>query len=262
MLTFLNLGKNGRLGNQMFQIAATIGVALKNRQPYSFPNWKCYHSGNVYSNRYNKNLPILEKNKEIITINESQFNYKDIVIDDVNKLYTLNGYFQTEKYFKEYRDLIKEYFTLSPERMNPILDRYSDILDNSCSLHIRRGDYMTQTSHHPIQSIDYYYEAINVIYGDNFENVNFLIFSDDINWCKNNIKLNKVHFIEGNDNITDLYLMSKCDNNIIANSSFSWWGAWLNDNKDKKVVGPKKWFGPSLSHYNTEDIIPEEWIKI
>jgi hypothetical protein len=91
----------------------------------------------------------------------------------------------------------------------------------------------------------------------------YIIFSDDISWCKENLSfLNNKIFIEGNTDFQDLYLMSKCKNNIIANSSFSWWGAWLNTNKDKIVIAPKKWFGISNSHLDTSDLYCNNWVTI
>jgi hypothetical protein len=262
MLTFINLGNMGRLGNQMFQIASTIGVAKKNNLEFSFPEWVCSHSGYRYEKFFKKSLPKKYFKNTIKIINECQFNYNEIIVDDKNLDYSLNGYYQTEKYFKEYTDVIKEYFELKNEYDDEINKKYGDILKNSCSIHIRRGDYLNQKDYHPVQSIYYYHEAIEKIYGNDTKSVNFLIFSDDIDWCKKNIFLPKIHFIENNINIIDMFLMSKCDNNIIANSSFSWWGAWLNKNVNKKVVGPTKWFGPQLSKHNTEDIIPNDWIKI
>jgi hypothetical protein len=264
MVTFLDLGKMGRLGNQMFQIASTIGVALQNGKDFSFPDWVCRHSSNSYVDLFIKKLPKLEINKNIININETNFSYDEILLPNDNNIYSLKGYFQSEKYFKDYKNVINEYFTLKPEINNSILEKYQDILKNSCSLHIRRGDYLHQTKHHPTQDLKYYYDSINLLYGNNLENTNLLIFSDDIGWCKKNINIQgtNIHFIEGNLNIVDMFLMSLCDNNIIANSSFSWWGAWLNKNDNKTVVAPKNWFGPHNSHLPTKDLFCESWIVL
>jgi hypothetical protein len=87
------------------------------------------------------------------------------------------------------------------------------------------------------------------------------VFSDDINWCKQNLSFPKMQFVEGQDNIEDLWFMSLCSNNIIANSSFSWWGAWLNNNPEKKVIAPKNWFG-QYANINSSDIVPETWILL
>ena len=90
-------------------------------------------------------------------------------------------------------------------------------------------------------------------------NPNILVFSDDIQWCKDNLKFDNLHFIENQSDILDMYLISMCNNNVICNSTFSWWGAWINSNLDRKVISPVKWLGENI---NTSDIIPSEWIKI
>ena len=124
-------------------------------------------------------------------------------------------------------------------------------------MHIRRTDYVTSNGYHPVQSLDYYQNAIDLI-GD-YDNL--YIFSDDINWCKDNLKFKNMIFRYGNSDIEDLFLMSMCANNIIANSTFSWWAAWLNERPDKRVISPSKWLGEQ-TNLNTNDIIPLDWIKI
>ena len=128
-------------------------------------------------------------------------------------------------------------------------------MENTVSLHVRRTDYVNLQNYHPIAAIQYYKDALDLI-----EHDKVVVFSDDINWCKKNFKFNNMVFIEGNSNIEDLYLMSMCNNNVIANSSFSWWAAWLNKNEYKKIVAPKVWFGPAAP--SDKDIIPDTWIKI
>jgi Glycosyl transferase family 11 len=108
-----------------------------------------------------------------------------------------------------------------------------------------------------VQTIKYYEDAIDII-GD-YEYL--LVFSDDIKWCRENLKFNNMIFMETLTDIEDMWIMSLCKNNIIVNSSFSWWGAWLNKNKNKKVIAPSNWFGPR-ANINSSDIIPEKWIKI
>jgi hypothetical protein len=114
-------------------------------------------------------------------------------------------------------------------------------------------------NYHPIQTIEYYQNAIKIIGEEN----HFVIFSDDIKWCEENFNfLKNKTFISGNTDYEDLYLMSMCKHNIIANSTFSWWGGWLNCNIDKKVIIPSKWFGISNSHLNTNDLYCNKWIKL
>jgi hypothetical protein len=137
--------------------------------------------------------------------------------------------------------------------------KYGDVLSlNTCSIHVRRGDYIGLQNFHPVQPVSYYEEAVKIVGDDK----HFLIFSDDINWCKENFTfLKNKTFVLNNLDYEDLYLMSMCKNNIISNSTFSWWGAWLNRNENKQVIIPSKWFGISYSHLNTNDLYCEGWIK-
>jgi hypothetical protein len=260
MVTFKNLGKYGRLGNQLFQIAATIGISRKNNMEFYFPDWYCTYTNNNFNNFIKNKLPILKSNTPLINIEEKSFEYNEIILRE-NLNYNINGYFQSEKYFIDYIDDIKYFLSLEDKYTDYILKKYNDILKNSCSIHVRRGDYLILTNKHPVLNIDYYINSLKKIYGKNYNDANVLIFSDDINWCKSNFNFKNQYFIDENIDIIDLFLMSFCQNNIIANSSFSWWGAWLNNNPEKKVVAPSKWFGESLK-LNTSDIIPENWTKL
>ena len=134
----------------------------------------------------------------------------------------------------------------------------------SVSLHIRRGDYLAKISLQVLglMPMEYYTKGIDYISSKKANTV-YYIFSDDINWVKENLKIDNARFVSGNiakTHIEDLYLMSQCKHHIIANSSFSWWGAWLNDDQDKIVIAPKQWFnkGPQ----DTQDLIPGTWIKM
>ena len=124
-------------------------------------------------------------------------------------------------------------------------------------MHIRRTDYVTSNGYHPVQSIEYYKNALDIIGG--YESL--YVFSDDINWCKSNLRFKDMTFVQNSEDIDDLWMMSLCKNNIIANSSFSWWGAWLNDNPNKKIISPKMWFGEQ-TNLNSDDISPISWVKI
>ena len=136
--------------------------------------------------------------------------------------------------------------------------KYGDILkENLCSIHVRRGDYLGLPNHHPACPLEYYEEAMKQMDDSKI----FLVFSDDFGWCKENFTNSNVIFIEDNKDYIDLFLMTLCQNNIIANSSFSWWGAWLNQNENKKVIAPNKWFGKAIQH-NTKDLIPPTWKTI
>jgi hypothetical protein len=263
VVTYNNIGGFGRLGNQMFQIASTIGIALDNDIDYCFNHWVCRYTGSDFNHYMEEPLPKGGLTPPIQHKQENNFGYTPIKLDK-NTNYMLFGYFQSEKYFKHHRKHILERFSLNEAHLNQLKEKYGDILDNSCSLHIRRGDYINSQNQHTLLDLGYYRRAISELYGDDLDGVNVLIFSDDIKWCKQNLDIPKanVHYISNNVDILDMFLMSLCTNNIIANSSFSWWGAWLNQNENKKVVAPKNWFGPHNSHLPTKDLLCEDWIII
>lgn len=179
--------------------------------------------------------------------------------------YCYDGYFQNEKYFATIRDDILKAFTLK----TPIDEKNQAILEvvkntNSVSLHVRRGDYVTLESankFHGTCSLEYYQKAIEYV-EKYVKNPHFFLFSDDIEWVVKNLKIEHpctiVDFNQEKDYF-DLNLMKHCKHNIVANSSFSWWGAWLNNNPQKIVIAPKKWIAKKME---TCDIIPKEWIKL
>ena len=244
MLSFSNLGNMGRLGNQLFQIASTIGSAKNNNEDYYFPEW--------YYNKFFKNkIPSAKYFPENI-FQEKTFYYSEIKIKNSD----LSGYFQSEKYWENHRDLIIEQFEFIEELIDE--EKWNKI-EKDCSIHVRRTDYIQKQEYHPLQKIRYYQESIDLMKKENCNN--FLIFSDDINWCKNNFIGEEFIFVEGQTEIQDLCLMSRCKNNIIANSSFSWWAAYLNKNKQKIIISPLEWFGPEYKNYNTSDLYCGGWIR-
>ena len=252
----------GGLGNQMFQIAATHALALRNNDTAGFDLEGCYtpNQGNP-STKYRNN--VLAKISDFkgpyrVSYSEPRFGYEELPYAP-NLL--LEGYFQSEKYFIDYKNEILDLFVI------PDIDLIGDIFNNRreskgniTSVHIRRGDYLKNLDFHQPCSVDYYKTAIESI-GDS----NFLIISDDINWCKENFKGENIFFSDYkfNNELWDFTIMCLSDNNIIANSSFSWWGAYLNRNPNKKIIAPKKenWFGLK-GPKDTEDIIPNNWITI
>lgn len=168
-----------------------------------------------------------------------------------NMNYFLDGYFQCEKYFKDIEDVIRE--ELKPN------DNFVSIVDKSkisVSLHVRRGDYVSLQYYHPLQEVEYYQKALSLIGGYDI----IYVFSDDIEWCKKNLNFENIIFIDNSNEYESLWNMSMCTHNIIANSSFSWWGAWLNSNINKKIVAPLKWFGPNAI-VSAKDIYCNGWIK-
>jgi len=259
----------GGLGNMLFQIAATKSISIDKNMYCSFPNLKGHleylNSENTYnpklkhSNEYLKlfkNLPTTTPT-ESVNIVEYPFEYS--VLDYNYENVVIDGFFQSEKYFKHNRSEILKLIDFSFISKNYIEDKYNFIKNKkTTSIHVRRGDYVNYPNLHPTQSLEYYEQSIEILKN---ETEIFLIFSDDIIWCKENIKLENAIYIENEKDYIELYLMSLCDNNIISNSSFSWWGAWLNENPNKIVIGPLKWFGIDIQH-NTGDILPNNWIKL
>ncbi|OGY40458.1 MAG: hypothetical protein A2418_02955 [Candidatus Brennerbacteria bacterium RIFOXYC1_FULL_41_11] len=203
-------------------------------------------------------------------IKEKYFNFnKDIVhlSDDVY----LDGYWQSEKYFSDFEETIKNDFNLRYPLSREAAGVHEIIIHApvSCAIHIRRGDYVVNPGinfYHGACSLRYYRDAVDYIkkYSLSTE-VSFFVFSDDINWVKKNFIIEKGIFIEfenrdGFKDQEEMILMSRCQHQIIANSTFSWWGAWLNKNKQKIILAPDKWFNNVL--IDTKDLLPDSWIKI
>jgi len=236
--TYIELGNAGRMGNCFFQIAATIGYAKKHNVPFIFPKWEYQNQLNIPQEFFTDREFIDVKND----CPESGFSYSEIPFKENC---SLSGYFQSWKYF----DNCKEYIEtiLSPP---PVED-----LKDYCCVHVRRGDYLNFPLHHPTQPMQYYMKAIRKIPINKF-----MVFSDDPEWCKNNFKDSRFTINETGSVICDFSKMISCSHHIIANSSFSWWAAWLCKNKNKVVVAPSNWFGPMYRSYSTADLIPSRWI--
>jgi len=241
----------GRLGNQLFQMAATICHAVSNGLDYCLPNatinervWPKYVNVEPCCNGSAKNFRVYR---------EKTHAYIDIgPLDNIQ----LHGFFQSEKYFRVCRDQILKLFGIK-----------WNYKKGWVSIHVRRGDYVVHHDKHPPVTMDYLALAIEYMYTRGY--VNFLVFSDDILYCQKEFGLIGAvfkdcifEFSKGKSEIVDLEEMSGCEHNIIANSTFSWWAAWLNRNPKKIVIAPKIWFGPGNAHLDSKDIIPVEWIKL
>ncbi len=228
----------GRLGNQLFQIATSIALAERNNSKYIFPPWDSEKSFNLYD-CFSRTI---HAKKEY---HEPHFHYANIPFEPS---LNINGFFQSERYFDDQKDIILGLLTPKVS--------YS-INWNTTSIHVRRGDYVNNGAYEQL-GIDYYTRAMAVT-----KSKHYMIFSDDISWCKKRFVGSQFTFSEGKSPVTDLSLQSSCEHNIIANSSFSWWGAYLNKNPGKIIVAPNKWFGTTLVNtHNTKDLVPSSWIKI
>ena len=241
-ITFSNLGAMGRLGNQLFQLATTIALATRHNHKYIFPPWEHESRFNLHG-CFSHNLKI---NK---TYREPGYQYTQIPIN-INPAEVLDvvGYLQSYKYFEDCSDLILS--LLTPKITYPIKW-------DTASIHCRYGDYAGNPAYNQLD-MPYYHQAMDIIKAKKY-----LIFSDDINKCKQKFTGEQFTFIEEKDPVTALSLMSSCEHNIIANSSYSWWAAYLNKNPMKQIIAPKQWFGPKLaSTHNTKDLIPDSWVTI
>ncbi len=173
--------------------------------------------------------------------------YEPIIVDD-NVLY--EGFFQSEKYFPD-REFVLNLFEPS-NKVCTQLQKYNHLFSGTtCSIHVRRGDYL-KPGIHIARDLSYYQKGINII----GEVDKYLIFSDDLEWCKKNFIGDEFYFIENEKDYVELFLQSKCTHNIISSSTFSWWGAYLNTGINKKIVAPKKWFKNDMKN----DIVPDSWL--
>ncbi|OGM91147.1 hypothetical protein A2999_01225 [Candidatus Wolfebacteria bacterium RIFCSPLOWO2_01_FULL_38_11] len=280
----------GGIGNQMFQYAMARAVAEQNKVDLGIDiSWFDRYKNNLTPREYAlddfnisgkllktgifyrilSKLSFLENIRppqRKYYIKEKQIFHFDPEVFKISGNVYLDGYWQNEKYFKDIEEIIRKEFTLK-NPFNKIISGIAEKISetNSVSLHIRRGDYVKDkitNQLHGVCSLDYYLNAINRIL-EKVSKPSFFIFSDDIEWAKNNLKLNYSTFFISDNLIKDseeLVLMSKCKHNIIANSSFSWWGAWLNQNPQKIVIAPKQWFKDSS--IKTDDLIPDSWQRI
>lgn len=241
MITFLELGNHGRMGNALFEMATTIGYSKKYNVPFVFPKWEHQSFVKINSDYFVNKSDIKVSNY----FNEPGYIYTEIPFQENC---SLSGYFQSWKYFDHCEFYIKEIFTPT------LLEEYKDY----CCIHVRRGDYLRYPNHHPLQTMQYYQNAMSKIPVNKF-----LVFSDDINWCKQNFTGKEFTINETFSIYSDFQKMCSCSHFIIANSSFSWWPAWLNKNDKKVVVAPSNWFGSQIKYtHPTTDLIPSEWIII
>jgi hypothetical protein len=257
--SFNCIGNLGHLGNQMFQYAFVKGMSVKHSRSFFIS------PPEIFGKHYNlKLLSSIDQCFDIrcerkVTnypiLNERFFHFDEEFFENPpTKDVDFFGYFQTEKYFKHIEKELREDFTFKKDIYETSLEFFESIDNDPIALHIRRGDYVSNPNH-PVQSFEYYTEALNHFDGD----LPVLIFSDDPEWCKNQEIFYSDRFLvsETYDTGIDLCLMSLCKYHIIANSSFSWWGSWLA--KSEKTIAPKNWFGGDCSRNNTKDLYLPSW---
>ena len=199
---------------------------------------------------------------------EKEFSYDESILHpkDNNCIY---GYFQSEKYFLKVREALLGEFTLK-NNISKYGEMVKDKVNNSshsCSVHIRRGDYLTNSAAnkiHGVLDLNYYKKAIKLL-EEKQGNIQYFIFSDDVQWARKSLNIENSFYVDGPEKRIpneDIYLMSLCNYNITANSTFSWWGAWLNNYNNKVVISPKQWFSQKNINDRVNYIIPPNWIRI
>jgi hypothetical protein len=268
MITCSSIGYNGRLANQIFQFASTVGIARNLGYDVKFPAENFiqgdphdYNGGKIRECFDIPEYYFAHRNEIASSVayvyNENSFNYNES-ISSIPDGVDLRGYFQSERYFKSTEDEIRESLTFKSDVIEEG-ESVCEISDNSTCIHVRRGDYLTSPDHHPVQTPEYYKRSI-----DSIPDGTFYVFSDDLDWCRNNIfnSDKNIVFLNVGNPYVSLYLMSRCKNHIIANSSLSWWAAWLGKKEGQIVFSPSNWFGPALSKNDTKDLYCEGWNKI
>lgn len=280
----------GGLGNQMFQYAAGHALSLKLNTEFKLDHsfLEADSKGTYTQRHYELNvfngLQRRAENEELLNIakarkknilsaifkksnftiyNEQGFPYNKEIENLSGDIY-LNGFWQCEKYFAGMRQTILDDFSLKTPLSKEAVAIKEEINAKpaSVSIHFRRGDYVKLESasvFHGTAELDYYRQAIEIIQSK-INSPIYYIFSDEIDWVKQNFKIENATYVNGLKSHEDLELMKNCKHNITANSSFSWWGAWLNTNSEKTVIAPQQWF-KDIS-VNTIDLIPSSWHKI
>lgn len=270
----------GGLGNQMFQYAAGRALALRRGSELQLDvGWLGgpttvgrYALGsfrieaeliNAYRHRRRERL------REIVGLappvrRHTSFRFDSTILDLPGRV-RLVGYWQSEKYFKEYEDVIRSEFSCKESLVGPNAVTAAEIAGSTAvCVHVRRGDYVSDPQvlrYHGVLPLSYYASAAEHVLSS-VPHAHFFVFSDDLNWCRSNLRLaGPMTFVDHKQNRAsdDLRLMTLCRHHIIANSSFSWWGAWLAPGHDRIVIAPKQW---AAAEDVGPDLIPERWIRL
>ena len=282
MIGFDHIGTIGRFGNQMFQYAALKGIAANRGFEYTIPpehtqlqidNYGLLEAFDLSSN----NIGFTQYET---VVQEKHFHFDEQLFNECPDKSNIYGFFQSEKYFKHIEEDIIKDFTFKDNWLEPCKEFRSQMGEEVIFLHVRRGDpnladkrgfkwaYVNLQSQHPVQPLEYYEKALSEF----DDNLPVIVFSDSIEWVKEQpfFQGDRFMFSEPEDKHSDgalvpyldLCLMSLCDHAIIANSSMSWWGAWLIKNKNKKVIAPSMWFGSDYADKDTKDLYCEDWTVI
>lgn len=263
LVTFNELGRWGRLGNQLFQIAATIGEARRRGWNYAFNQWD-------YASYFAGPFPELPTwSDHLAAYREPSFTWRETSFPVSTQLV---GYFQSERYFAHCATEVRQLLAVQPWITEQCKEQCSQLFDSpTCSLHVRRGDYVNHPFLVDLAATEYYERAMNEF----ASGTRFVVFSDDIDWCRERFRGRQFVFVKSNHEVVDLYLMSRFSAHIIANSSFSWWGAWLSG-QAPTVIAPRLWFQgvaadprqrfvpgpPHRGFHDTCDLVPAAWRRV
>ena len=283
MLAFNNIGSLGRLGNQMFEYAALRGIAAQHGYEFCIPPEERKGIENYSLHNCFKLSPDRKEGyiEEFGYVQEPHFHFSKELFETCPDNVSLHGFFQSWKYFANVQDEIRKDFTFHEGISEPCKEMMEDLEGQEpIMLHVRRGDpnltdprgfkwsYTQCGSMHPVQPVEYYEKALSKF--DKKQPV--IVFSDSVDWVKEQEFFSGDRFMisEPEDKYSDgsftpyadLCLMSLCSHAIIANSSMSWWGAWLQTNPDKMVFAPKMWFGPDYKDKDTSDLYCPKWILL
>jgi hypothetical protein len=267
----------GGLGNQLFQIFTAIAYALQENDNFNFFYYKNIGCRETYWDSlliHLKKYTNTTNNVNVMTITEKDFSYNKLP-NPFFKNILLNGYFQSYKYFEDYKKEILEmiHFQNHINRKKIIFDSLINSNNPTISIHFRIGDYIHLPKHYHILKYEYYFKALtHLIFQLNNIPLNVLYFCEEKDVEKVNIIINQlkenlsnIRFIQCPFHFKDweqMLFMTCCHHNIIANSTFSWWGAYLNQNKNKIICYPSLWFGEENKHLDIKDLFPDNWIKI
>lgn len=257
MIGFNHLGRHGRLGNQMFQYAGLRGIAAKHGYEFCIPpsdfkdEWTDHQLFEAFKLTGLTNIAMCPGPY----VQEESFKFDKKLFEQMPDGHNVYGYLQTTKYFDHIEKEIREDFQFKNDIYNPCKEMI-DSVENPIALHVRRGDYLQNSDNHPPCSQEYYDAALAKFDSDRM----VIVFSDDPDWCKEQFTEDRFLVSEGGDNLADLCMMSLCSDFIIANSSFSWWGSWLSENPNKRIIAPSKWFGTGYtSAHDTSDLYCNNW---
>ena len=301
MIGYDRLGTNGRFGNQLFQYAALRGIAAHHGYDWCIPpdshetyaNYGMHHPFNL-TNLTDNNIGFINKdvsqnamfsynhlkqlNPQTLNVTESCYNFDEELFNNFKDGTNLDGYLQTEKYFKHIRKELLQDLSFKPEVLEPCNEFISNF-ESIHFLHVRRGDNVGREDHYSMMTFDYYKRALELFPEDSY----VLVCSDDPEWCQEQDFFDNERFLINTDvpeydhmclegdggtrkskvPYTDLCLMSLCDGAILSSSTLGWWGAWLQKGRTQPVVVPEHWYGPVLEAVNDcRDLYPEDWTVI